>query len=85
VAPPRRSDGRESYRLSTRAIVALHLDHLARCGPAAARRAAAITPAALAAATALHSSERGAARAAFALLEQFGEFPPTHPPFGGLH
>jgi hypothetical protein len=70
--------------LGTHAIVALHLEHLARCGAASAARAARIAPALLAAARRCEeASGPPAARAAFALVEHFGEFPPVHGPFGG--
>lgn len=71
-------------RLDTPAIVALHLEHLERCGAAHAARAARLRPALLAAARrCARASGPKAASAAFALVEHFGEFPPIHRPFGG--
>lgn len=71
-------------RLGTRAIVELHLEHVERCGATCAARGAMIRPALLAAA---RQCERApgprAVRAAFALVEHFGEFPPVHGLSGG--
>lgn len=73
-----------SSRLGTSAIVALHLEHLERCGAACADHAGRIRPALLAAARARdHASGRRAAESAFALLDHFGEFPPVQGPLGG--
>ena len=71
--------------LDAGAIVLLHLDQLARCGPDAARRAARLRPALLAAAR-QQSGKTGprAAATAFALMEHIGEFPPVLDPCGGL-
>ncbi|MGH7517379.1 MAG: hypothetical protein ACREOC_07900 [Gemmatimonadales bacterium] len=70
--------------LGTHTIVALHLEHLKRCGAACAARAARIGPALLAAARRCEEAAGpAAARAAFALVEHFGELPPVHGPFGG--
>jgi hypothetical protein len=86
VLRPQLASGRSaaSRPLGAHAIVALHLEHLERCGAACAARAARIGPALLAAARRCQeASGPPAARAAFALMEHFGEFPPVHGPFGG--
>ncbi len=86
VLRPRLAFGRPapSPALGTDAIVALHLEHLERCGAACAARAARIGPALLAAARRCQEAAGpAAAKAAFALVEHFGEFPPVHGPFGG--
>jgi hypothetical protein len=70
--------------LSVPEIVRLHLDHLSRCGAAAADRAAAIAPLALAAARRHQRGCNRPAAVAFDLLEHIGEFPPVHRPIGGL-
>jgi hypothetical protein len=70
--------------LDVATVVALHLDQLARCGPAGMGHAARIRPALLAAARRRAEPPGPAAvRTAFALMEHIGEFPPTHGPRGG--
>jgi hypothetical protein len=86
VLRPRLAFGRPaaSPPLGTHAIVALHLEHLEHCGAAGAARAARVGPALVAAARRCQeASGPAAAKAAFALVEHFGEFPPVHGPFGG--
>ena len=75
----------ELLPLDTPEIVGLHLDQLARCGAAGARRANRIGPALLRAARHPPAGRfRRPADAAFALIEESGEFPRLPGRSGGL-
>jgi hypothetical protein len=73
-------------RLDTTDIVRLHLEQLARCGVRGAERARRLRPPLLAAAERVGVAPSSApAEAAFALIEQWGEFPRFPGGPGGAH